>query len=207
MLRPVEPFLHAMRMQVYVGNPIKHEVWVDEMVGGVRQERRLNPRLDLRRHSPTGLSWGYGGSGPAQTALAIMADALGNDELAQRWYQRFKQEVISKVPQTEQLMIEAVVVRRLVDEWQLEVGGAAPVNDDNASVATTYTLSDLLAAAPGHMPLVGTDVEVVAYRSGADLVVLVNRGKCIYRATLVGGLKPEPLTFDTSDTFVIRRGA
>ena len=54
MLRPVEPFLHAMRMQVYVGNPIKHEVWVDEMVGGVRQERRLNPRLDLRRHSPTG---------------------------------------------------------------------------------------------------------------------------------------------------------
>jgi Family of unknown function (DUF6166) len=32
--------------------------------------RRLNPRLDLWNHSPTGFEWGYGGSGPAQLALA-----------------------------------------------------------------------------------------------------------------------------------------
>ena len=32
--------------------------------------RKLNPRLDLFNHSPTGFEWGYGGSGPAQTALA-----------------------------------------------------------------------------------------------------------------------------------------
>ncbi len=31
-------------------------------------------RLDLRQHSPSGLSWGYAGSGPAQCALAILAD-------------------------------------------------------------------------------------------------------------------------------------
>jgi len=30
----------------------------------------LNPRLDLYNHSPTGFEWGYGGSGPAQLALA-----------------------------------------------------------------------------------------------------------------------------------------
>ena len=33
----------------------------------------LSPRFDLCNHSPDGLSWGYGGSGPAQTALAILA--------------------------------------------------------------------------------------------------------------------------------------
>jgi hypothetical protein len=28
-------------------------------------------------HSPTGFNWGYGGSGPADLALAILCDALG----------------------------------------------------------------------------------------------------------------------------------
>jgi hypothetical protein len=31
-------------------------------------------RCDLVNHSPTGFSWGYAGSGPAQLALAILAD-------------------------------------------------------------------------------------------------------------------------------------
>lgn len=35
--------------------------------------RRLNPRYDLRTHSPDGFEWGYGGSGPSQLALAILA--------------------------------------------------------------------------------------------------------------------------------------
>ena len=32
----------------------------------------LDPRYDLRNHSPTGFAWGYGGSGPSQLALAIL---------------------------------------------------------------------------------------------------------------------------------------
>jgi hypothetical protein len=39
----------------------------------------LNLRLDLRNHSPSGFEWGYGGSGPAQLALALLADCLGDD--------------------------------------------------------------------------------------------------------------------------------
>jgi Family of unknown function (DUF6166) len=35
-------------------------------------------RLDLFNHSPTGFGWGYGGSGPAQLAVALLADALGD---------------------------------------------------------------------------------------------------------------------------------
>lgn len=54
----------------------------------------LRLRFDLSNHSPTGFEWGYGGSGPAQLALAILADALGDDNAALRLHQRFKFKVI-----------------------------------------------------------------------------------------------------------------
>ena len=57
--------------------------------------RDLPMRLDLHNHSPTGFEWGYGGSGPAQLALALLADALGDDKLAQTYYQDFKHEVVA----------------------------------------------------------------------------------------------------------------
>ena len=58
-------------------------------------DQPLDLRYDLRNHSPDGAEWGYGGSGPAQLALALLADATGDDELAQRYYQRFKREVVA----------------------------------------------------------------------------------------------------------------
>ncbi len=58
----------------------------------------LDPRNDLRDHSPTGYEWGYSGSGPAQLALALLADALGDDEEAQRHYQDFKFKVVGRLP-------------------------------------------------------------------------------------------------------------
>jgi hypothetical protein len=53
----------------------------------------LNPRLDLWNHSPSGFEWGYGGSGPAQLALALLADHLGNDDEALKLYHDFKRTV------------------------------------------------------------------------------------------------------------------
>ncbi|HKW48275.1 MAG TPA: DUF6166 domain-containing protein [Gemmatimonadaceae bacterium] len=52
----------------------------------------LDPRLDVRNHSPTGFEWGYGGSGPAQLALALAIDALDgkDDALAVTVYQKVK---------------------------------------------------------------------------------------------------------------------
>ena len=55
-------------------------------------------RLDLRNHSPTGLNWGYGGSGPSQCALALLADHLGDDQATLRQYQGFKWAVVAKLP-------------------------------------------------------------------------------------------------------------
>ncbi len=59
--------------------------------------RELPPRLDLFSHSPTGFEWGYAGSGPAQLALALLADALRCDTSATRPHQPFKFRVISRL--------------------------------------------------------------------------------------------------------------
>lgn len=53
----------------------------------------LDPRNDLRNHSPDGFQMGYGGSGPAQLALALCADAM-SDEEALIAYQKFKWEFV-----------------------------------------------------------------------------------------------------------------
>jgi len=86
----------------------------------------LNPRLDLLTKSPTGFEWGYHGSGPGQTALAILVShlidpenhrivlaALGisvlppedewlglqlHEYLAIRYFQKFKTRVVARLP-------------------------------------------------------------------------------------------------------------
>ena len=63
--------------------------------GPSRRKRPLRPRLDLRNHSPTGFEWGYGGSGPAQLTLALLADACGDTATALRHYQESKREVVT----------------------------------------------------------------------------------------------------------------
>ena len=64
-------------------------------------EKRLPLRLDLFSHSPDGFNWGYAGSGPAQLALAVLADALKDtplgDQTAIALHQKFKHEVFSKI--------------------------------------------------------------------------------------------------------------
>ena len=79
------------------------------MLGGTNRVwdpagQQLDPRVDLWNHSPTGLEWGYGGSGPAQLALGILADYLTRnygsevaDRIAVDLHQRFKFTVISKL--------------------------------------------------------------------------------------------------------------
>jgi len=53
-------------------------------------ELDLNESLAVFNHSPTGFSWGYGGSGPAQLALAILLNAGLDADEAVRLHQQFK---------------------------------------------------------------------------------------------------------------------
>lgn len=48
-------------------------------------------------HSPTGFNWGYGGSGPADLALNILAMFVPYEE-AFRLHQKFKWEYIANIP-------------------------------------------------------------------------------------------------------------
>lgn len=59
----------------------------------------LTPEASLKimNHSPTGFSWGYAGSGPAQLALAILTELYG-EKVAARNYQDFKREFVAKWP-------------------------------------------------------------------------------------------------------------
>jgi Family of unknown function (DUF6166) len=83
----------------------------------VRQEgqppRPLDPRFDLRRHAD-GLNWGFGGSGPAQLALALAADVTGDDDLARRVHQKLKARLVAGLPGdgwslTEQQLRQAIL--------------------------------------------------------------------------------------------------
>ena len=57
----------------------------------------LNPRFDLKRLSPTGFEWTYEGNGPAQLALALLADHLGDDARALAFYQPFMRAVVAEL--------------------------------------------------------------------------------------------------------------
>jgi hypothetical protein len=62
-------------------------------------KRALDPRFDLRKHSPSGFTWGEGDAGPAQLALALLADALQSDARALQLHHRFNRRVVSIFPE------------------------------------------------------------------------------------------------------------
>ncbi|MDT7858349.1 DUF6166 domain-containing protein [Rubrivirga sp. S365] len=64
------------------------------------------------RHSPTGIEWGYGGSGPADLALSVLL-ALTDERTANTLYHRFKHEVVAAVPEAGGVL-RAADVRRWV---------------------------------------------------------------------------------------------
>ena len=67
----------------------------------------------MRSHSPTGPAWGYGGSGPAQLALAILL-ALTDREPAERRYQELKWAVLAPL-EADSWVLDGDGVRRWLD--------------------------------------------------------------------------------------------
>jgi len=87
-------------------------VWV--RLGQVRYV--LAPRRDIYDHSPTGFEWGFGGSGPAQLALAILADYLEDDDpLALDLHHPFKERFVARWADDAWAM-----TGETIDEWITE---------------------------------------------------------------------------------------
>jgi hypothetical protein len=64
-------------------------------VVSVERDGRLRPLIHRMQHSPTGLEWGYGGSGPADLARSILWDHL-NYEPEGGLYQDFKWAFVAR---------------------------------------------------------------------------------------------------------------
>jgi len=96
----------VVKMKTYTGNNTgagPQKVIVNEvrrLIGSDKAspggyELPLNPSQALWNHSPDGFQWGYGGSGPAQLALAILLDLTGEPELSMSLHQEFKRHFIA----------------------------------------------------------------------------------------------------------------
>ena len=109
-------------MKVYVGSRNATHTMVVSMEEGDSPHVWLDPRLDIANHSPTGLEWGYMGSGPSQLAIALIADATGDDEKAgnTRLCQQFKRDVVSHFPMKE-WMINKDTICKYVESFLSEV--------------------------------------------------------------------------------------
>ena len=96
----------------------------------------LQRSLLIANKSPTGFEWGYGGSGPAQLALAILLDALDDRDQAERLYQAFKWAKVAGYPQHGFVMTEDEVLA-----WcSSHLGGGSP--DDEPAPTTWAARAD-----------------------------------------------------------------
>lgn len=75
------------------GNNDSRQVWLNGC--------QLTPykSQEVHNHSPDGFAWGYGGSGPAQLALAIMLELDPTN--ATQVYQDFKWQVLAQLPMSD----------------------------------------------------------------------------------------------------------
>lgn len=73
-------------------------------------------------HSPTGFEWGYGGSGPADLALNILLKFGVPKEAAERLHQKFKFDVVCRIPR-EGAVIPAADVRQWIADHPLKAIG------------------------------------------------------------------------------------
>ena len=87
-------------------------------------------RLDLYNHSPDGFEWGYGGSGPAQLALAILADALRAPAVKKRFLM-------------EDLSLPATIAVRLHQDFKRQV--IAGLARDRRWTITEQSVQDFAA--------------------------------------------------------------
>jgi hypothetical protein len=93
-----------------------YEGWRDLVGANVTVDGTpLPPRLDLKALSKAGFEWTYEGAGPAQLALALLADHLGDDAAALRDYERFMRDIVAELDNAWRLTsadIDAALLRK-----------------------------------------------------------------------------------------------
>ena len=127
--------------------PATADGWIDFRRGGPhgRQEAEIvvnGQPLEQRlvKHSPTGLEFGYGGSGPGDTALNILALFVSPKE-ANRLHQQFKWSHIATIPSDGGRLTFHTVLDWIRDRYAEETSDTermareAEMRKDNAEIA------------------------------------------------------------------------
>jgi hypothetical protein len=71
--------------KIYTGKRTKNGVEVSVKIIDLRNRTRERKLRHIPFHSPDGFEWGYGGSGPADLALAILVDYLREHPPTKGW--------------------------------------------------------------------------------------------------------------------------
>jgi Family of unknown function (DUF6166) len=137
----------TMTRKTYIGTPHRESVagHPGVTVCDGQKSELLPLRLDLFNHSPTGFSWGYGGSGPAQLALALLADALGDGDRAIRLHQDFKFKVVACWPEGERWWITAEQIAAVVKVIEQ---GAVPIANEHDAAGAASSRASLSTGGP-----------------------------------------------------------
>lgn len=88
-----EEFLSALPESVFIEGD-----WDTKEIHTDGKSLKPTASQSIRNHSPDGFNWGYGGSGPAQFALALLMRYV-DSETAQKYYQQFKFGWVAVLPQ------------------------------------------------------------------------------------------------------------
>jgi len=116
------PRVHGLVERFYCGEAAGRQVTVRE--GGTRLP--LAVRADLRKHS-SAFAWGLSAHpGCAQLALALLADALGDDAGAMRLQEAFRCRVVELLPERWTITRSRILAH--IDLLEYQMGAASPAD-------------------------------------------------------------------------------
>ena len=161
----------GVAVRQYRGAATEHGELVVVEDGG--ESRGLDPRLDLHAHTPGGFAWGNPGRGAAQLALALAADATGDDARAKLVADDLAYRLTAALPADGWVLSEREVVETVRDLERERFARAAVTPRDPAFTATeavptplTRRLDRHLTALAAYPPADTTDREAVMRERG-----------------------------------------
>ncbi len=131
---------------------------------------------DEVNHSPTGFGWGYGGSGPAQLAYAILRDFTNSATIARANYQRFKGDIVARLPRGS-WKLDGDQVREWIDA-NVEQGVITyPVDVDSSAITRVDYDPDTLTLVVTFTSRISWAYFGVAEETAAELVTAESVGR------------------------------
>ncbi len=119
---------------------------------------------EIVRHSPTGFEWGYGGSGPADLALNILAQYVPR-KLAESLHQQYKWDVIARIPHEGTTITSESVrawIKNHLPETLADAADPAELETLKARRVTIINVTD---------PLTGEEIELRVFKDPESLAL------------------------------------